>query len=172
MREELHENKFDKTPTKTRPHVAAVFAVQESTSDATRSDVMLTKSDVVRKKSSTSDENEKEVRRKDAEEQQKTPAPQLASDARVVRDEGTGPPPVVIYSSLENQLQQQHNSSRSHSDRSDVSATSSVKSPTQPKRSNAILARAAYWDQRISVGDASDQNVDEFPQIPDEVFHR
>ena len=186
LRGELNSNKTTES-SQARPHVATVF--QEERPDVTKergsdskptSVAKIEKPDV--KREATALKQKEDVKQQPQQQQQQQPQHTRAksTDAPdqpdVVRDEGTGPPPVVIYSSLQLQQQQERIASRTLSDRSDVSTGSSglVTSPTQAKRSAAILARAAYWDERISTGESSDQraNIDEFPAIPDEVFHR
>ena len=197
LRGELNSIKTTESSSQARPHVATVF--QEERADVTKergsdskpsSVAKIEKPDV--KREATALKQKEDVKQQPQQQQPQQQKPQQQPQQQpqhtraksteapdqldVVRDEGTGPPPVVIYSSLQLQQQQERIASRTLSDRSDVSTGSSglVTSPTQAKRSAAILARAAYWDERISTGESSDQraNIEEFPAIPDEVFHR
>ena len=44
---------------------------------------------------------------------------------------------------------------------------------TKPGKNSAILARAAFWDQRIIQGESEDKNVMEaFPDLPGDMFKR
>ena len=59
--------------------------------------------------------------------------------------------------------------SRSDSERSDTS--SYVTSPRTPGKSSAVMARAAFWNQRIEAGESSDNRVlQDFPELSPDSF--